>query len=68
MPVTPPPSSTSEHTANALMAIFGLKPKFKVFQAKGSWYVAELKGGEWLTQPKPWPTEQAALGAVPRSV
>lgn len=62
----PRPPAEAERAATALMAVFGLKLRFKVFQAKGSWYVAEYRTDGWRALPKAWPSEQAALAAVPR--
>lgn len=58
-------SSAAEATANSLMAVFGFKPCFKVYTREDGWMVAKRVGVDWVPLSGPWPTEEAALDAVP---
>ncbi len=57
--------SSGEAAANSLMSIFGFQPRYKVFAAKGDWFVAERVPEGWLVVSGPWPTSDAATEAVP---
>lgn len=59
-------ASAGEATASSLMAVFGLVPRYKVFSAKGDWFVAEHVEAGWLVVSGPWLSEDAALEAVPK--
>lgn len=58
-------SSAAEATANSLMAIFGFKPSFKVYAQEEGWMVAKRVESDWAPLSGPWPSEEAALDAVP---